>query len=281
MSWWKRITARKWFPIRIFLVVLCLMTAFYTGMTGKDGMASRGLRRILIPAQRMVTHGAVKVANVYNRIVFFDDLVEENQSLKKQIKDLETQLENASDALDENQELRDMLGVAQRDTSMTYEQAEVVARQMDEWSNVLTIDLGEKDGVELYDPVVNSDGLIGYVTSLSDDSAELTTILDPNLQCGAKLVGTEELGVAQGDYTLMGEKKLKVSYLNRDAVINKGTSVQTSGSGGVFPAGLTIGKVDSMETAADGMSAYAVIQPAAKISAVTRVFVITDYSVSN
>lgn len=281
MSWWKRITARKWFPISVFLVLICLAAAFYTGMTGNEGIASGGVRRLLIPAQKSVTHAAVKVANVYNRIMFFDDLVQENEELKQKVSDLETELENASDALDENEELRDMLGVAQRNTSMKYEEAEVVARQMDEWSSVLTIDSGKKDGLSLYDSVVNSDGLIGYITDLSAHSAEITTVLDPNLQCGAKIIGTDELGVAQGDYQLMSDGKLKVSYLNRDATIGKGSKVQTSGSGGVFPAGLTIGTVESVDTAADGMSAYALVQPSVKVSNVTRVFVITDYSVSN
>ena len=174
-----------------------------------------------------------------------------------------------------------MLGVAQRGSEFKYETAEVVARQMDEWSSVLTIDSGEKDGLELYDCVINSDGLVGYITQISDHSAEITTVLDPNMQAGAMILGTDEIGVAHGDYKQMSKGRLIVSYLNHDAAVGKGSTVETSGSGGLFPKGLQIGTVHSVKTASDGMSDYAVVEPYVNVKNVTRVFVITDYSISD
>ena len=265
----------------MLVVVLCLMTAFYTGMTKKESPTSRAAKGALVPAQRAVTHLAVKVANLYNRVFFFDDLLAETESLKKQVSDLKQELNDAKDALDETKELREMLGVAQRGSEFKYETAEVVARQMDEWSSVLTIDSGEKDGLELYDCVINSDGLVGYITQISDHSAEITTVLDPNMQAGAMILGTDEIGVAHGDYKQMSKGRLIVSYLNHGAAVGKGSTVETSGSGGLFPKGLQIGTVHSVKTASDGMSDYAVVEPYVNVKNVTRVFVITDYSISD
>ncbi len=280
-DWWKDLVARKWFPLVVLLAVLFAAMAVYSGVTDNDTPVAKGNRGLLVPAQKVVTHGAVAVANVYNRVFFYDDLLKENEELKKQVSELRTRLNDSEDALKENEELRKMLGVAERGSNFEYETAEVVARQMDEWSMVLTIDAGKKDGLAKNNCVVNSDGLIGYITSISAHSAEVTTILDPNLQAGAKITGTDEIGVAKGDYSLMSGKQLKVTYLAHGSSISKGSTVETSGSGGVFPEGLVIGTVKKVCTESDGMSDYAVIEPSADITSATRVFIITDYSVSN
>lgn len=280
-DWWKDLVSRKWFPLVVLLAVLFVAMAVYSGVTDKSTPVAKGNRSLLVPAQKAVTHGAVAVANVYNRMFFYDDLRKENEELKKQVSDLRTQLNDSEDALKENEELRKMLGVAERGSNFEYETAEVVARQMDEWSVVLTIDAGTKDGLSKNNCVVNSDGLIGYITEISAHSAEVTTILDPNLQVGAKITGTDEIGVAKGDYSLMGNKQFKVTYLTHGTSITKGSTVETSGSGGVFPEGLVLGTVKKVGTESDGMSDYAVVKPSADITSVTRVFIITDYSVSN
>ncbi len=280
-EWWKNLISHKWFPLVVLLAVLFVAMAMYSGVTKKATPVAQKSRSLLFPAQRAVTHGAVSIANVYNRVFFYNDLLEEIETLKKQNSDLRRKLNDSTDALEENKELRKMLGVAARGASFEYETANVVARQMDEWSMVLTIDAGEKDGLAQNDCVVNSDGLIGYITNISDHSAEVTTILDPNLQVGAKITGTDEIGVAKGDYSLMPNKRLKVTYLTHGTDIATGSTVETSGSGGVFPSGLLIGTVKEIGTESDGMSDYAEITPSVDIASVTRVFVITDYSVSN
>ena len=145
---------------------------------------------------------------------------------------------------------------------------------------MLTIDAGSADGLEKNDSVVTAQGMVGYVSSLTEHSAQVTTILDSNMSAGARLVRTGEIAVAQGDYQLMTDGKLKVSYLSRDADVVVGDTVQTSGSGGLFPKGLGIGTVESIQTESDGMSNYAIIQPLVDISSLTRVYIITETTVT-
>ena len=204
----------------------------------------------------------------------------ENDSLKQQVAELTGQLEDAQAAVNENKDLREMLGVAERNTEFTYAAAEVIGRTLDEWSSVLTIDAGSADGLEKNDSVVTAQGMVGYVSSLTEHSAQVTTILDSNMSAGARLVRTGEIAVAQGDYQLMTDGKLKVSYLSRDADVVVGDTVQTSGSGGLFPKGLGIGTVESIQTESDGMSNYAIIQPLVDISSLTRVYIITETTVT-
>ncbi len=260
--------------------VVCVALSIYTGVSGESSVVTRAVGTALLPAQRAITHAAVYVADTYNKYFKYDELVAENESLQQQVTDLTRQLEEAQAAVDENEDLREMLGVAERNTSFTYATAEVIGRALDEWSSVLTIDAGSADGLEISDSVVTAQGMVGYISSLTEHSAQVTTILDSNMSAGARIVRTGEIAVAQGDYQLMTEGKLKVSYLSRNADVVVGDSVQTSGSGGLFPKGLGIGTIESIQTESDGMSNYAIIEPLVDISSLTRVYIITETTVS-
>ena len=277
---WNKIVHARCFPAAVIAAVVCVVLSVYTGVSGEGSIVTRAVGTALLPAQRAITHTAVHVADTYNKYFKYDELVAENESLKQQVAELTGQLEDAQAAVNENKDLREMLGVAERNTEFTYAAAEVIGRTLDEWSSVLTIDAGSADGLEKNDSVVTAQGMVGYISSLTEHSAQVTTILDSNMSAGARLVRTGEIAVAQGDYQLMTEGKLKVSYLSRDADVVVGDTVQSSGSGGIFPKGLGIGTVESIQTESDGMSNYAIIQPLVDISSLTRVYIITETAVT-
>lgn len=273
---WKKIIHAKWFPAALILVLVCLGMSIYTGVTKQDSVVTRALNSALMPAQRAITHTAVSVADTYNKYFRYDEMMAENETLKQQVSELTSQLQNAQAAINENESLREMLGVTERQTDFTYATAEVIGRTLDEWSSELNIDAGSADGLERNDCVVTAQGMVGYISELSEHTARVTTILDSDMSAGARIVRTGELAVATGDYQFMTEGKLKINYLNRDADVLVGDTVQTSGSGGVFPKGLGIGTVESIQTESDGMSNYAVVNPLVNISSLTRVYIITD-----
>ena len=254
----------RWFPVAVIAVIICLVLAVFTGAAKKDSIISRTLGGVLLPAERGITHAAVGVADTYNKFHGYDALKAENDSLKKQVTDLTKQLESAQADVKENKELKSMLGVSERNTSFSYEQAQVIGRTL-----------------EKHDCVVTSQGMVGYISDLSDHTAQVTTIIDKNMSAGALVTRTGEIGVAAGDYKLMSDGKLKVSYLSKDADVVVGDSVTTSGTGGYFPKGLTIGTVESIKTESDGMSNYAVIAPMIKLSELTNVYIITETETTN
>lgn len=273
---WNRIVSASWFPVAVIAAILCIVAAVYTGISGNNSPVTEGTNTALLPIQRAVTHMAVYAADTYNKYFEYDKLKEENESLRQQVADLTRQLEDAQSAVSENEDLRAMLGVAERNTEFTYAGAEVVGRTLDEWSSVLWIDAGSLDGLEKNDCVVTAQGMVGYISEINQHSAKVTTIIDSNMSAAARMVRTGEIAVANGDYQLMADGKLKISYLNETADIVVGDTVQTSGSGGLFPRGLEIGTVESILTERDGMSNYAVIQPLVDITTLTRVYIITD-----
>ena len=117
--------------------------------------------------------------------------------------------------------------------------------------------------------------MVGYVSLAAPTYSEVTTLLDTNMMAGALVTRTRETGVAQGDYELMGEGMLRLSYLSKDSDVVIGDTIQTSGEGGAFPKGVMIGTVERVMIEESGMNNYAVIRPFVDPETVSHVYIIT------
>ena len=107
----------------------------------------------------------------------------------------------------------------------------------------------------------------------------MTTILDTDSQLGALVFRTGEVTVAMGDLALMGQGKLKLSYLEGESSLINGDMIVTSGLGGYYPSGLVIGSVEEIKTDDNGLTRYATIIPKTDITQLVEVFVITDFTI--
>ena len=99
-------------------------------------------------------------------------------------------------------------------------------------ATTLTLDKGSNHGVELGDLVTTVDGMAGYVSELYSNTCEITTVIDVEMQCGALITRTRETAIAEGDYDLMADGNLRLSYLTEDTSVVIGDTVETSGRGG-------------------------------------------------
>ena len=91
----------------------------------------------------------------------------------------------------------------------------------------------------------------------------------------------EEAGitaVAAGDFALMAQGQLKLTYLQDAGVLVAGDTVLTTGSGGVYPAGLVIGTVADLRLDQGGFTEYGIMDPAVELTSLQQVFVIRGYA---
>ena len=105
------------------------------------------------------------------------------------------------------------------------------------------------------------------------------TCLLRNLYAGQE--GTLRTGHGTTDwfYTLMGQGKLKLSYLPETTLLLSGDEVLTSGMGGVYPSGLKVATIDEILTEPSGMGRYAILSPAADLNGLHQAFVITQFDI--
>ena len=214
----------------------------------------------------------------YDRAFRYDELAVENEALRRRVAQLEQDAIAGQDAQRENERLRDLLGLREERPELQYQDAAVVRRASSNWTSDLTIDRGTSSGVEVNDCVIDQYGhLIGVVTEAGLNSCVVTTILDPTLELGGRVARTDEDAILEGDFTLMQEGLLRLSFVSEQAKLVTGDQVTTSGLGGVYPPGLVVGTVRTLYVEEDGVSRYAQVEPAADIAGTQYVYVIVDY----
>lgn len=144
----------------------------------------------------------------------------------------------------------------------------------------MTLSKGTSSDVAIGDCVVNEEGyLVGVITDAGLTWSTVTTILDTDSQLGAKVFRTGEVTVAMGDLSLMQQGRLKLSYLSDESGLVNGDLLLTSGLGGYYPSGLSIGSVEEVRTDDNGLTKYAVIAPLVDMNQLTEVFVITNFDI--
>ena len=181
---------------------------------------------------------------------------------------------------EENALLRELLELREQRRDLTFESAAVIDRESTNWTSALTLNRGTAHGVEKNDCVVSAEGdLVGVVSAVGYNWCTVLTLIDTDSSLGARVFRTQEVAVAEGDLALMGEGKLKLSYLSADAQLLSGDVVTTSGLGGFYPGGLVIGTVESVRTGDDGLAQYAVLAPAARLGELSEVFIIKDFDI--
>lgn len=214
----------------------------------------------------------------YDRAFRYDQLVVENEQLRQRIAQLEEAARNGEDALREVEQLRDLLGLSNQRPELTYVDAAVTQGSSTNWGSDLTINKGTASDVAVDDCVIDQYGnLVGIVTEVGPNWALVTTILDPRTEMGGRIARVDENAILEGDFTLMQEGLLQMSYLSADSRLVSGDQVVTSELSSLYPAGLTVGTIRSLHTGADGASRYAVVAPSADIETVRYVYVITDF----
>ena len=260
------------------VAALCVLSALYSGITGNPSPVTRVVRFVTTPVQRAASGIGGFFGKGLSYFTDFDALQAENEELRRQLREMEQTVRDAELALEENARLRQQAGQPERQRDLTTVEAEVIARNPGDWATTLTLDKGSNHGVEVGDLVITVDGMAGYVSEVAGNTCEITTVVDVEMQCGALITRTRETAIAEGDYDLMAEGNLRLSYLTEDASVVIGDTVETSGRGGVFPKGVMIGTVENVLPEDNGISYYAVLRPFVDVDTVSSVSIVTDYT---
>ncbi len=200
------------------------------------------------------------------------------QSLEVEVAQLEEQVREGQEALRENAQLRELLSLQAKRRDFVFESAKVTARSFTGWESTLSLNKGKNADIALGDCVVTETGdLVGVVSSLGENWCTVSTIISTDISMGGTVFRTYSAGVLEGDFSLMAQGNLRLSYLGEDAQLVAGDQVLTSGVGDVYPGGLTVGKILGVFSEPSGMSRYAVVEPDVDLSTLIEVFIIKDF----
>lgn len=229
--------------------------------------------------------GYTAVANWFNDLQNYykdtTDLQAENAALRQRIAQMEETIRQAEANVEENKKFRELMNLTKQRRDLTdFEAAMVTEHAVTNWSSSLTLNKGTSLGVEVGDCVIDECGnLVGVIDQAGANWSTVLTLVDTDTSLGAQVFRTKDLGVAQGDFSMMRENRLRLDYLPPDCRLLAGDIVVTSGLNGYYPSGLVIGSVEEVQLDDSGAASYAILVPAVDFDALTEVFVIKSFEI--
>lgn len=267
---------------KIILFVLALLIGIMIYAVSRGGYTITGIgifKSITAPFQSASNAISAKVEHVLDMYANADAYYEENLALKEEIAALNASLADYQATKEELEDLKEFVGIKQKHDDYTLSTpCEVIGYVANDPYHAFMIDCGTDDGIDLYDPVVTQQGLVGMITEVGENTATVTTILSPDVSVTAGCVTTGELGVLSGSVSLSREGRCKLAYLEESPKMKTDNVIITMGESGTFPMGYVIGYVREIHTDETGLTSYASVEPAVDITNLSMVVVITDFN---
>ncbi|MDQ0158759.1 rod shape-determining protein MreC [Alkalibacillus salilacus] len=262
----------------VFLLSIIIIVSLIGYSLRSDGSSS-------VPAQfahdtvglfQSVLHKPIgAIADFTGSVSDMRQVYEQNQVLKQELQDYKSLAYEVNELEKENEELRAMADV---DTTLSdYEtlNATVIARSSERWFQQVTINKGSQHGVQENMAVQTAKGMVGKVINASQltSTVQLLSGFGAEHQVSAIVDQNENIfGMIEG-YDSENDQ-LIFRDLSDDSELEEGQAVVTSGLGGVFPRGILIGEISSIELDQYGLTSIAHVEPAADLNDINQVKVV-------
>lgn len=199
-----------------------------------------------------------------------------NRQLEHENARLAGELVTYSEIKLENQRLRSLLSLKKRNDFMVRGlAARVIGRQTDDLSRILIIDQGSNRGLELDNPVFVAQGLSGRIVALGPFSAKVLLLIDRNSACDVMIQRNRCRGILQGQ-----GKSCRLAYLQQSADIKVGDQLVTTGLDNIFPKGVGVGRVVSVNSPANNLSQEIIVEPEFDFTRIEEVYVVCPATAS-
>ena len=279
---------RKLFTSKWFIVIVTSLTLLVVIILGvlpgsPVNKILKPVGSIASPVQRLVRNGGDVFSDFWAAITDGIAIRNENEQLRAEIAQLQYELTQNEEAGIRYEELRDAFHI--RDTFTNYDifGASVLSREADEWFSVIRAGLGTDDGIvyeqgSSYAVVDVRMNLIGRVIDITDTESNILPVLHEGFVVSGKVNAVNGASV-----TVLGDAGLKryglclVTDIAEGVVLEPGTEIVTSGDGGLFPQGIPIGIIETVDYS-NPIEITATLRPYSDIGDLNDVFVMVPYS---
>jgi rod shape-determining protein MreC len=219
-----------------------------------------GVGVVLYPLQRLLLLPRDAASAVGEYFTTMGRLVGENDQLRREAAEQALRLQQAAALEAENMQLRRLLRASDSAASPTL-LARVLYESRDAFSRKLVLDQGQQAGVRPGQPVIDERGVVGQITRVFPLTSELTLLTDRDQSIAVQLLRNGLRGVVFGD-----GRGLDLRFMAVNVDIQEGDQAVTSGIDGLYPPGLAVGTVTSVQRADKERFARVELRPAAGVN---------------
>ena len=262
------------------VVLAALLAASVTVVTLDFRQGSAGTLRkvqdqvltVLAPLQSGVSRALSPVGRVFRSVGDIPNLQSQNEKLRKQVSALQDQQNQVPEM---QRQLNEALALLREQTWTSGHKlgASVISEGPSNAEWTVFLDKGAGSGVAVGMAVVAQAGLVGRVTAVSPASSKVLLAVDPQHSVGSRLTGSGDTGVVSGK----GQADLSFDLIGVTTTVTAGETVVTSGyDGGIYPAGIPIGRVKVARRSPDGLNQMASVQPFVDFNKLSLVLILLD-----
>ena len=265
-EWW-----RKNRPLLLSAVLLLVALLWYSvnlQQQDETNLPESLVLRLTGPVQAGLDSLIRGAAEIWGHYVYLVNTEEENHVLIEENRRLRGDVAEGSEVRLENERLRRLLDFKENQDIETLP-ARVIAEDATSWFRTITINKGLDQGVVEGLPVVVAEGVVGRVVRSSPDFARVLLLTDASSAVASLLQGNRARGICRGN----GEH-LVFDFVLRQEEVKVGDRVITSGMGGVFPKGLTVGTVLNVNRQEFGLFQEIEVVPSVDFSHLEEVLIL-------
>ena len=263
---------RHQISLLIVLLILVSLLVYSANLRKKNTttLFERSVLTLTEPLQKGIDSIGSGISGLWHNYLWLVDTRQQNVELARKNRELRAQLVAVNETRLENERLKKLLDFVEADPRKVLP-ALVVAEDASSWARTIVIDKGGKHGVHEGQPVVVAEGIVGRVIKSAATSSRVLLVTDASSSVASLIQHNRTRGVSRGN-----GQGLDLEYALRDALIEKGDLVVTSGMGGVFPKGLVVGRVVTAQRNEFGLFQQIELQPAVDFSRLEEVLVLLD-----
>lgn len=226
------------------------------------------------PLEKVIGWAVAGTLRAWDSYVALRHAREEVHRLRSRVDQLELERQQWQQAGAENQRLERLLGFAAGSPARAFVGARVVAVHLDPGGlQLVTLDQGVAAGLRRMMPVVTADGVVGRINAVTAGTADVLLLVDRNSAIASRVERSRARATVRG---MGGMSLCRLDYALRADDLIEGDLLVTSGTDGVFPSGLPVGKVTRLRRQPYGLYQNADVVPAVDVTKLEEVLVITS-----
>ncbi|MGN0334718.1 MAG: rod shape-determining protein MreC [Lachnospiraceae bacterium] len=257
---------------------VCLITMILSYTLGfQGGPISTVSGYLFVPIQKGISYVGWYLSDKADNLQNLKDVMAERDELQRQVDELIIENNQLMQEKYELEDYRELYGLDQSYENFEKVAANVIGKDSGNWFHSFIIDKGANDGIAVDMNVIAGSGLVGIITKVGADWAQVRSIIDDTSNVSATILSTSDNCMVSGNLQQMSSGVITLSQLkDSDDEVKYGAKVVTSQVSSKYHAGILIGYVNELSMDSNNLTKSGTLTPAVDFEHIRSVLIITD-----